>query len=141
MYVVNPVTECWIWTGYINDAGYGIVTQGRGKRYRAHRFVYERVVGPIPEGLELDHKCRNTGCVNPRHMDPTTHKVNTQRGDMGLHNAVKTHCKHLHEFTPANTIVRKGRNGALWRECRTCKRTEMRERMRRTRAEKRRANL
>lgn len=133
-YEIDPRTQCWNWTAYTNDDGYGIISQGRGRRYRAHRYVYERLVGPIPEGRELDHKCRNHGCINPRHMDPVTHKLNTLRGDMGLHNARKTHCKHGHEFTPENTISRPGKNGKIWRECRECKRREMRERMRRVRA-------
>ena len=131
MYEVDERTNCWNWTGYKNDGGYGIISQGRGNRFRAHRFVYERVVGPIPAGLELDHKCRNPGCINPRHMDPTTHKINTRRGDMGVHNLSKTYCNNGHEFTPENTIVRRDGRG---RQCRACGQKDQRERLRQKRA-------
>jgi hypothetical protein len=70
---------CWIWDGTIRPDGYGVKQGGRGERAMAHRWVYERVAGPIPEGLELDHLCRVRSCVNPDHLEPVTHDVNCQR--------------------------------------------------------------
>lgn len=74
---------CWLWLGEINRNGYGRVWVS-GKRLMAHRHLYERLVGPIPEGLVLDHLCRNRSCCNPAHMDPVTVRVNTLRGEAVL---------------------------------------------------------
>lgn len=102
---------CWLWEGAQNGGGYG-----RFKNEIAHRYAYTVVVGPIPEGLELDHLCRVHGCVNPSHLEAVTHKENILRGvGWGAQNKRKTHCKRGHEFTEANT-VREGRS----RRCRTC---------------------
>jgi len=131
--MIDPRTECWNWTARMSH-GYGQFSIGAtGKRYQAHRYVYEQLVGPIPEGVELDHKCRNRACVNPKHMELVSHKVNCRRGDMGLHNFVKTHCKNSHEFTPENTMIRKGPQGQEWRQCRECGRAAMRDYMTRRR--------
>lgn len=114
---------CWEWLAGRDHWGYGkfaIAGQKRG----AHRVSYELAVGPIPEGLTIDHLCRNPGCVNPRHMEPVPIKENLLRG-FGLcaQNARKTHCKEGHEFTLLNTYFRlEGR-----RECRICKRRMKRE--------------
>ena len=118
MYV--PVTEsgCWVWVADENGHGYGRV-KINGKLFMAHRAVYELFKGPIPEGLELDHLCRVTQCVNPDHLEAITPQVNTLRS-LGITsmNAKKTHCDHGHEFTLDNTHVRE--NGG--RICRACKR-------------------
>jgi HNH endonuclease len=67
---------CWLWTGAI-DRGYGqFVWNGRK---RAHRVAYELIIGPIPEGLELDHLCRNKSCVRPEHLEPVTKAENIRR--------------------------------------------------------------
>ena len=72
---------CWVWqTGLSN--GYGSYSPG-GKSKQAHIYVYELLVGPVPEGLELDHLCRVTACVNPDHLEPVTHLVNVHRGASG----------------------------------------------------------
>lgn len=71
-------TGCWIWTGAINHNGYAHVRIG-GAIQRAHRVSYEHFVGPIPEGLVLDHRCRNRHCVSPHHLEPVTQKVNVNR--------------------------------------------------------------
>jgi hypothetical protein len=71
--------ECWDWVGYINDAGYGLFRPVDRTRVRAHRWCWEFFNGPIPEGLELDHLCRNRRCVNPWHLEPVTHRVNMSR--------------------------------------------------------------
>lgn len=103
---------CWVWTG-ATSRGYGNFTpNGRGSWTTAYRWSYEHHVGPVPEGLELDHLCRNRACVNPAHLEPVTHLENRQRAALA-----KTHCKNGHEFTPENTYQRKDRVG---RNCRTC---------------------
>lgn len=119
---------CWEWIGRSITNGYGQVKMN-GCTRRAHRIVYERVKGPIPQGLTLDHLCRNRRCVNPDHLEPVTNRENLRRG-MGLpaRNARKTHCVRGHEFTPENTWYY-----GVWRVCRTCKRAEHRASRRRRR--------
>ena len=114
---VTQQGDCWVWTGYITGDGYGWAGVN-GKSAHAHRLSYEQMVGEIPEGLQLDHLCRNRPCVNPYHVEPVTPRVNTMRGDAPSSlNARKTHCKRNHEFTPENTYVKK--DGARW--CRICR--------------------
>lgn len=69
---------CWLWTGTRNRGGYGDFRMPEGPR-RAHRLAYENLVGPIPEGLELDHLCRVRNCVNPQHLEPVTRSENARR--------------------------------------------------------------
>jgi hypothetical protein len=109
---------CWIWTGGRRDRdGYGRVFDG-GKEWLAHRAIYTRLVGPIPSGLTIDHLCRNRACVNPNHLEPVTHKINTLRGNtLQAANAAKTHCHRGHEFDPVNTRLFRG-----MRRCRSCDR-------------------
>jgi hypothetical protein len=73
---------CWRWKGGQNGPGYSMFWLDGQMRY-AHRLVYELLVGPIPEGLELDHLCRNRACVNPAHLEPVTHSLNVLRGTSG----------------------------------------------------------
>lgn len=111
---------CWRWTGNKASNGYGYVSRGRAlSKVVAHRVVYTMHRGPIPDGLILDHLCRNRGCVNPAHLEPVTTRENNLRGfgTSGVH-ARQTHCAHGHEFTTENTKIRK--TGA--RACRTCMR-------------------
>jgi hypothetical protein len=108
--------RCWIWTGALVK-GYPYVTIGKRKR-RAHRVTYEMLVGPIPDGLTLDHLCRRTSCINPRHLEPVTSKVNILRSEgPGAHNAAKTHCPQGHPYSRENTRLVSGR-----RECIECRR-------------------
>lgn len=72
------VESCWEWSG-TTTRGYGRFWVG-GKMVRAHRASYEMFRGPIPSGLELDHLCRNTRCVNPDHLEAVSHRENTMRG-------------------------------------------------------------
>jgi hypothetical protein len=111
---------CWVWFGAKGGKHkwvYGIMLYKK-KMTPAHRIAYEELRGPIPEGLDLDHLCRNTLCVNPWHCEPVTHQENIRRGyDLKPH---KTHCIHGHALTAENVYVktRKGRDS--W-ECRTCR--------------------
>lgn len=115
---------CWIWNGYKNPKGYGKITVNY-KPIMAHRYSYEYFVGPIDNGLVIDHLCENKACVNPDHLEPVTNKINLNRGRVGQKNAVhhrsKTHCKNGHEYTAENTGYwnRKSR-GVLTRKCLTC---------------------
>lgn len=72
-------TPCWIRRGFVNNMGYSRVTIA-GKSWYAHRAMYEQVIGPIPEGMDLDHLCRTTNCINPDHLEPVTRAKNLQRG-------------------------------------------------------------
>ena len=119
--------ECWIWARSKHSKGYGAFRYG-GRFVSAHVFSYEYHVGPVPDGLCLDHTCRNPACVNPAHLEPVTNKVNCLRGESPLaKNARKTHCDNGHEFTPENTISRKTPCG-MGRKCRKCKEIENEER-------------
>lgn len=109
---VDKTDTCWLWTGHINTSGYGQIRWG-GPKARAHRIAYELEVGPIPEGLELDHLCRVRHCVNPSHLEPVTRRVNVHRGEGGAgRNSRKTHCPRGHAYDYAVG----GR-----RYCRTCR--------------------
>lgn len=105
--------QCWPWSGYINPDGYGRLGQ-----VGAHRIAYEEVVGPIPEGLVLDHLCRVRHCVNPAHLEPVTSRENTLRGEtLAAMQVARTSCIKGHPFDDANTIVQ----GDGKRRCRTCR--------------------
>lgn len=114
----NPITgtPCWVWIGrHWFPNGYGAHRTGPGKGARpAHVIAYEHHVGPVPDGLQLDHRCRNRACVNPDHLEPVTGSVNTLRQDHAGRR--KTHCPRGHAYTPENTITSKDGK----RRCRAC---------------------
>lgn len=78
-YIIDQVTNCWNWQRYKDNKGYGVIKR-RGKNYQAHRYVYEKNKGFIPAGMMLDHKCRNTSCVNPDHLEIVNNAENCRRG-------------------------------------------------------------
>lgn len=111
--------DCWLFAGYKNELGYGQIFTyfDRKMSYQyAHRVSYETFVGPIPDGLVIDHLCRFRHCINPEHLEPVTARVNTLRGEGVLMNKRKTHCPKGHPYTDYNTIF----NSRGWRVCRQC---------------------
>lgn len=116
-------TGCIEWIGGLNGVGYGQFYAGRtsldetGKAY-AHRWSYEYHVGPIPEGMHLDHLCRNRACVNPDHLEPVTVRENVLRGTApsALH-ARKTHCPQGHPYEGSNLYLHPV---TAQRACRSC---------------------
>lgn len=112
--------ECWRWLASLNDGGYGQISIN-GRPHRAHRVAYELVRGPIPDGLVIDHECRNRWCVNPWHLEPVTNEVNIDRGLFHKSpRALKVKCPSGHEYSDENTrIDRRGH-----RRCQTCERRQ-----------------
>lgn len=114
----EPCSGCFLWFGRIDEDGYGRFRWGATQMMKAHRAAYLLYVGPIPDGLTLDHLCRVRSCVNPRHVEPVTNRENALRGlGQGAHNAKKIMCVHGHEFSPENTYRRPSRPR---RDCRIC---------------------
>ena len=125
--------ECWTWGGSRDPEGYG-QSNRRSQVVKAHRRAWEALVGPIPDGLHLDHLCRNRACVRPAHLEPVTCRENVLRGiGPAARNARKTHCASGHPLSGSNLRIKSC--GA--RECVECRRAWNRERNRRNRARKR----
>lgn len=119
---VDASGDCWEWTA-ANVDGYGVV--GRGGResgtMQAHRAVWELLVGPIEDGLQLDHLCRNHACVNPDHLEPVTSDENKRRGyGMGVLHSLRPTCREGH---PKDGIIRRA-DGTSHRYCKTCRRLD-----------------
>jgi hypothetical protein len=95
-------SECIVWPHYRNKDGYGEVGV-EGSKKRVHRVSYELVFGNIPSDLEIDHKCRNRACFNPKCLRAITHSKNM----VGVknQNTNRTHCQRGHEFTKENTYI------------------------------------
>lgn len=101
---------CWVWTASRYRNGYAYLWDGE-RNVIAHRFSYERLVGRIPDGMEIDHLCNVRACVNPQHFELVDHAENRRRS-----RERKTHCSRGHEFTEESTYWFRGN-----RYCRTCR--------------------
>jgi hypothetical protein len=114
---VAAANQCWLWTGstvvdhsWTTPRQYGRILIN-GKQIRVHRFVYSVTRHPVPDGMVVDHLCRNTLCVNPSHLEMVTPGENTRRGVK----SPKRRCPYGHEYSPENTLVRSGK-----KVCRVC---------------------
>jgi len=121
---------CWSWMLYVKKNGYGTIGLS-GRTLHVHRASYEAFVGPVPDEMDLDHKCHNEDlsclggfeclhrrCANPYHLEPVAHVDNILRGRNIK--AARTHCKRGHEYTEENTYTGLSSNGRPYRRCKTC---------------------
>ncbi len=114
---VDKVGECWEWTGAVQSNGYGSFGITRSRSVLAHRFAYEELRGQIPEGMALDHLCRNRLCVRPLHLEPVTTAENNRRAlPFRMENGMG-YCKNGHPLSGENVY---GRPNSAARRCKTC---------------------
>lgn len=103
---------CWLWNGFLSVDGYGATTSPLGNK--VHRVMYQRIVGPIPEGYDLHHTCEVRNCVNPEHLKPVTHAENVRHSLGGVvEDGVRTRCKRDHDLTTDDAWY-------VWRDKREC---------------------
>lgn len=113
---------CWIWIAAINAKGYGIMSVDVGSTL-VHRISYKISGGVIPDGMQIDHLCRVRNCVNPKHLEVVTPRINTHRGyGPAAMRARKTHCPKEHPYSGDNLYVSPTGN----RQCRICIRQNQR---------------
>lgn len=117
-------TPCWQWTGTFNKStGYGILSQSGQTQY-CHQISYREFVKEIPDGLEIDHLCRNRACCSPIHLEAVPPAINNLRGEgNAAKNARKTHCKTGHLLSGDNLFI----DNQGHRQCRACSRRRTRE--------------
>jgi hypothetical protein len=138
---VDKTPTCWIWTGHLNKpTAYGhfrIADDAPGVKSKilAHRLSWYLFGNTVPEGMELDHLCRNRRCVNPAHLELVTHTENVRRGvsPSALH-AQKTHCPQGHPLSGSNLKLSKNGKGRIARCCRICKDKQQAHRLEKKRA-------
>ena len=108
--------HCWTWQNATSKQGSGCFAIDSKSRL-AHRVAYEKLVGPVPDDLQIDHLCRNRKCCNPAHLEPVTHLENARRGER----AQRTHCARGHELSGQNLIASTPKGRHPRRECRACR--------------------
>lgn len=116
--------ECWEWQAYRDRDGYGKFfthkVNGQAVKEYAHRWAYSRWKGEIPAGYEVDHLCRNRGCVNPAHLEAVSKRENNLRSEsLSAKRSRQTHCQNGHEYTDESTHISKRGQ----RRCRICDRS------------------
>jgi HNH endonuclease len=121
---VEGMSDCLVWTGYLNPNGYAYLGIPGARKVIAHRHVYEVFKGPIPEGLTIDHLCKVRSCLNPDHLEAVTMRENLMRGESPCAvNSRKSHCIRGHAFDEKNSC--RLPDGS--KRCRTCFNNYMRE--------------
>lgn len=122
----DPESGCLRWTGALSPKGYGSISV-HGRARAVHRVAHEVWVGPIPDGLEIDHVhargCRYRDCIEPDHLEAITHAENLSRRTKPTR-VRGTHCKRGHRYTEANTYWRVDAEGYRFRRCRICVQAE-----------------
>lgn len=121
---VQQAEGCWQWLGPVDDEGYArIRVPGFPTKLAVHRVSYEVFVGRIPDGLTIDHLCRNPSCANPKHLEPVPMLVNIRRGHgIGMKNAAKTACRQGHPYVAGSFIEEQVGGGKVGRRCVICRR-------------------
>jgi hypothetical protein len=108
---------CWLWTAAATPGGYARINYQKRQKY-AHRLAYELLVGPIPDGLTIDHLCRVRNCINPAHLEAVTLRENLLRGNtVAAMHARKTHCPRGHPYAGPDAEVYRYRGQRVCRRC------------------------
>lgn len=115
MFRVEKTDSCWNWTGRVSR-GYSVFTIGK-LTILGHRYIYRHFKGDIPDGLTIDHLCKNKLCVNPDHLEPVTMRENLARSNsISSVNRAKTHCPNNHPYDDRNTLFAKD-GSRICKEC------------------------
>lgn len=126
--IPEPMSGCWLWIGHIKANGYGtlgVKVDGGWRTSHAHRVAYEAFVAEVPDGLDLDHRCRTRCCVNPDHLEPVARSINLRRSPLMSRQSSKTTCPKGHHYS--------GTNSRGTRVCRICAAEASRNHYRRNR--------